>query len=50
MRKKFNKKDYIEDIKYRQGRDKHRVAMTEKVAGLTIIGFAIIFIILWLTS
>ena len=35
-----------EDIKYRQGRSRHRVEATEKFASYTIMGFIIIVLVL----
>tara|TARA_R100001510_G_C7651888_1_gene209671 strand:- start:537 stop:716 length:180 start_codon:yes stop_codon:yes gene_type:complete len=49
-----NAKEYLkmteEDKKYRQGRSKFRVEQTEKVAGWSIVGCLVCFILIALFS
>ena len=41
---------YIEDLKYRQGRSKRRVELTEKWASKTIIALVVVFVLVWMFS
>tara|TARA_R110001606_G_scaffold394632_1_gene565734 strand:+ start:1528 stop:1680 length:153 start_codon:yes stop_codon:yes gene_type:complete len=50
MNEKFDKKKYIEDLKYRQGRSKRRVELTEKWASKTIIALIVVFVLVWMFS